>query len=171
MKVLLMTLVLMLLLAGCAAGQGGAGRSIAEEETTGLKAERDLRRPPSDSTLSYGGRELKGQLGSYCWSYGSSSMCADGAAIAPPRKQALTVPSGSEMVFRYGGQRPPYTVKAHAYTLKKGEMVFPTRSLKVHKSGGEWTIAAELPPGEYDVDVYVEEQQGGADYDFYVKVE
>jgi hypothetical protein len=72
MKVL-MTLVLVFLLAGCAAGQGNAGRTMAEEtiapsteeETTVLKEEGNLRRPP-ESTLSYGGREVKGRLGTYC---------------------------------------------------------------------------------------------------------
>ena len=174
----LMTLVLVLFLAGCAAGQGGAGRTPAEETTANGKEETtiqqgagNLPRPPSDSTLSYGGQEVKGTLGSYCWSYRSTSVCADAAAIAPPRKQVLTVPSGSEMVFRYGGQRPPYTLKAHAFTLKKGEMVFPPRSLKAHKSGVKWTIAAELPPGEYVLQVSVIEQQGDASYNFRVMVE
>jgi hypothetical protein len=71
----LMTLVLVLL-AGCAAGQGGAGRTLAEEtsangteETTAYKEETtvfeegNFPRPP-DSTLSYGGQEVKGTLGS-----------------------------------------------------------------------------------------------------------
>ena len=176
----LMTLVLVLLLAGCAAGQGdGAGSTATQEGTTANGTEEttiqqgadNLPRPPSDSTLSYGAQEVKGQLGSYCWSYRSTSVCADAAAIAPPRKQVLTVPSGSEMVFRYGGQRPPYTLKAHAFTLKKGEMVFPPRSLKAHKSGVKWTIAAELPPGEYVLQVSVIEQQGDASYNFRVMVE
>jgi hypothetical protein len=34
----LMTLVLVLVLAGCAAGEGGAGSTIAEEETTAHSA-------------------------------------------------------------------------------------------------------------------------------------
>jgi hypothetical protein len=73
-----MTLVLVLLLAGCAAGQGDAGRTLSEEttansteettvykeETTVLGGAEDFPRPP-DSTLSYGGREVKGTLGSY----------------------------------------------------------------------------------------------------------
>src|ERR687893_2767286 len=107
----LMTLVLVLLLAGCAAGQGNAGRTPAEEttangteettayieETTVQKRAGDLNRPP-DSTISYGGQEVRGSLGSYCW----GNVCADAAYPVRPPKQTLTVPSGSEMVFHFG---------------------------------------------------------------------
>jgi hypothetical protein len=83
------------------------------------------------------------------------------------------VPSGSEMVFRYGEQRSPDRVKADAFTLnKKGYPVWPSRrSLKVHGSGLERTIPAEVPPGEYVVDVFVVEPQGDANYSFHVMVE
>jgi hypothetical protein len=110
MKVL-MTLVLVLFLAGCAAGEGGAGSTTTQEETTAykeettvLQGEGNLPRPP-DSTLSYGGREVKGTLGTYCWSSGRMHVCADAPPyITPPRKKMLRVPSGSEIVFRYGGR-------------------------------------------------------------------
>ena len=46
-----------------------------------------------------------------------------------------------------------------------------SRSLKAHGSGVERTIPAELPPGEYVVDVHVTEPQGGASYFFRVMVE
>jgi hypothetical protein len=122
MKVL-MTLVLVLVLAGCAAGKGNAGSTIAEEETTAHNAQEEttvlegggnLQRPP-ESTLSYGGREVKGTLGSYCWSYGSSGVCADTVGQPRPKRKTLTVPSGSEMVFRYGRRSSPNTVEATAY--------------------------------------------------------
>jgi hypothetical protein len=169
----LMTLVLVLLLAGCAAGQGNAGRTPAEEttangteETTAYKEEttdqkragdRKWPRPP-DSTLSYGGQEVKGVLGSYCW---GNIMCADTFFIVPSRKKTLTVPSGSEMVFRYEGQRPPKKVGAEAYPLSKNGRsnaspdLNRSHSLKSHGSGVERTIAVELPPGEYVVDVFI----------------
>jgi len=138
------------------------------EETTALQGEGDLRRPP-DSTLSYGRQEVRGRLGSYC----TSTTCFD-VALMPvtPKQQTLTVPSGSEMVFRYGEQRSPDRVKADAYTLnKKGYQVWSSRrSLKVHGSGVERTIPAELPPGEYGVDVLVNERQGDANYTFHVMV-
>jgi hypothetical protein len=171
----LLVVVLVLVLAACAAGQGSAGPTIAEEttshnaeETTVLQGGGDLRRPP-ESTLFYGGREVTGSLGSYCWSYGSSGVCADTAGQPPPKRKTLTVPSGSEMVFRYGGQRSPDMVKARAYPFNKksGE----NGSLKVHGSGVERTIPATLPPGEYVVEVYVKELQGDAPYRFRVMVE
>jgi hypothetical protein len=185
-----MTLVLVLFLAGCAAGQGDAGRTLSEEttansteettvykeETTVLGGAEDLPRPP-DSTLSYGGREVKGTLGSYCWSSGKSGVCADSTFIVPPRKKTLTVPSGSEIVFRYGGQTPPKKLGAAAYPLSKNDTSSaspdPSRShsLKAHGSGVERTIPAELPPGEYVVHVYVEVPQGGASYFFRITVE
>src|SRR3712207_2266847 len=98
MKVL-MTLVLTLVLVGCAAGTGDSGSTIAEEttiynaqeETTILKGGGDLRRPP-DSTLSYGRREVTGSLGSYCWSYRGTMGCADAAGIPLPHEpQTLIV--------------------------------------------------------------------------------
>ena len=184
---LLMTLVLVLLLAGCAAGQGGAGQTPAEEETTAKGTEETTaykeettvqkraggRARPPDSTLSYGGQEVKGTLGSYCWFSGDSGACADAPFLVPSKQKTLTVPSGSEMVFRYGGQSSPDTVKANAFTLnKKGYQVYSSRrSLKVHGSGVERTIHAELPPGEYGVDVFVIESQGDANYTFHVMVE
>ena len=176
MKVL-MTLMLVLVLAGCAAGQGSAGPTTTGEETTAhsaeettvLKEEGNLRRPP-DSTLSYDGQEVRGRLGSYC----TSTACFD-VALTPvsPKQGTLTVPSGSEMVFRYGEQRSPDRVRADAYTLnKKGYQVWSSRrSLKVQGSGVERTIPAELPPGEYGVDVLVNERQGDANYTFHVMVE
>ncbi len=178
------TLVLLLLLAGCAAGQGDAGRTFAEEETTAngteettvLKGESNLPQPP-DSTLSYGGQEVKGTLGSYCW----GNMCADSVFIVPPRKKTLTVPSGSEMVFRYEGQSSPDTVKAGAAPLiaravperTSTASADPNRSrpLKALGSGVERTIPVELPPAEYAVEVFVIEPQGDAVYFFRVMVE
>ena len=197
MKVL-MTLVLVLLLAGCAAGQGGAGQTPAEETTANGKEETtiqqgaggNLPRPP-DSTLSYGGQEVKGSLGTYCWFSDGSGGCADAPPITPPRKRTLTVPSGSEMVFRYGGQNPPDKVNATAFSLnKKGQLRLPPSHkkgqpgplttptplttgypLEAHGSGVDKTIPVELPPGEYLLDVFLREQQNDASYFFRIMVE
>ncbi len=196
----LMTLVVVLLLAGCAAGQGNAGRTPAEEEstangtaettahkeeTTTLTGEGGPPRPPV-STLSYGGQEVKGTLGSYCWFSGRRGVCADsqGPSIASKEK-TLTVPSGSEVVFRYGGQNPPKTVEAGAYPLnKKGQLRIPPshrkgqpghvispHPLEVHGSGVERPIPIRLPQGEYVVDVSLKVQENGATYYFRVIVE
>jgi hypothetical protein len=199
MKVL-MTLVLVFVLAGCAAGKGGAGSTTTQEETTAykeettvLKEEGNLPRPP-DSTLSYGGREVKGTLGTYCWTSGRTGVCADAPLIFPPRKKTLTVPSGSEMVFRYGRQRSPDTVNVGAVPLdKKGQPRPPSSHkkgqprpltprpprpltsgpppLEAHGSGVERTIPVELPQGEYGVYVDVTEPQGDASYSFRIMVE
>jgi hypothetical protein len=175
----LMILVLVLLLAGCAAGEGdGAGSATTKEETTAkgteettvLKGEGHLPRPP-DSTLSYGGQEVKGTSGSYCWSYG----CADAAwPLIPGKQKTLTVPPDSEMVFRYEGQSPPKTVEARAYTLEKLQKtgtMRPDSTLKAHGSGAQRTIPAELPPGEYVLEVFVKERQNDVSYYFRVMVE
>jgi len=182
----LMTLVLALLVAGCAAGRDdGAGSAPtqeeptanATEETTVLKEETTVlvTPEPPDSTLSDGGREVKGTLGSYCWSSGNSGTCVD--SIGPPiggKQETLTVPPGSEMVFRYGGKSPPKTVEAGAYSLnklKKAGVVRPDRALEAQGSGVQRTIPAELPPGEYVLDVFVKVQQGDASYYFRIMVE
>jgi hypothetical protein len=186
---LLITLVLVLLLAGCAAGQGGAGQTPAEEETTVKGTEETTahkeetttqkgaggRARPPDSTLSYGGQEVRGTLGSYCWSYRSTSVCADSIwPLIPSKQKTLTVPSGSEMVFRYGEQSPPKTVEVAAYLLKKLQETStyrPDYSPKAQGSGVQRTIPAELPPEEYVLQVSVKEQQGDASYYFRVMVE
>ena len=177
----LMTLVLVLFLAGCAAGQGdGASSTTTQEETTAYKEETtalmggDLPKPP-DSTLSYGGREVKGTLGSYCWGSSKSGVCADAVwPLIPSKRNTLTVPPGSEMVFRYGGRSPPKVGKVKAYSLKKLQKTGtfrPDSTLKVHGSGVERTIPVELPQGEYVVEVHVEVPQGGTSYFFRIMVE
>jgi hypothetical protein len=190
MKVLT-TLVLALILAGCAAERGaGAGSATTQveptangtEKTTVLEEETTVLAfpEPPDSTLSYGGREVEGTLGSYCWSSGASSesmaTCVD--SIGPPiggKQETLTVPTGSEMVFRYGGQDPLKTVEAGTYSLNKlkkaGGVVRHDHSLKAHGSGVQRTIPAELPPGEYVLDVFVKVQQDDATYYFRIVVE
>jgi hypothetical protein len=182
----LLTLVLAFLVAGCAAERGdGAGSATPAEKTTANGTEETtvlteettalgLPEPP-DSTLSYSGREVKGALGSYCWFSGNSGACADsfGPTIASKRK-TLTVPPDSEMVFRYGGQDPPKTVEAGAYSLnklKKAGIVRPDHSLKAQGSGVQRTIPAKLPPGEYVLEVFVKEQQNDASYYFRIMVE
>ena len=182
MKVL-MALVLVLLLAGCAAGQGGAGSPTTQEETTAngadettLTGEGGLPRPP-DSTLSYGGQAVKGTLGSYCWSTHSSAVCSYAAYPERPPKPTLTVASGSEMVFRYGGQNPPDSVSFGAVPLNKNGTSTASadqtrfRSLKAYGLGVERTIPVELPQGEYIVEVFLREQQNDASYFFHVMVE
>src|SRR4028118_2169235 len=102
MKVLL-TLVLALLLAGCAAERGdGAGSATTREEptangteeTTVLKEETTVLAfpEPPDSTLSYGGREVQATLGSYCWSSGASDSFWP---LIPSKRKTLAGPPDS----------------------------------------------------------------------------
>ena len=183
----LMTLVMALILAGCAAGRDdGAGSAPTQEEPTanGIEESTVLKEEttvlaipePPDSTLSYGEREIKGALGSYCWSSGNSFVCAN--STGPPmggKQETLTVPPASEMVFRYGGQDPPKTVEAGAYSLnklKKAGVVRPDPSLKVQGSGVQRTIPAKLPLGEYVLEMSVGvNEEDGADYYFRIMVE
>jgi hypothetical protein len=142
----------------------------ALEETTAASAT-PLSGPP-DSTLSYGGREVRVSVSaSYCWGGG----CFDGVETIPPRNKTLYVPSGSEMVFRYEAPRPPKKVSVSAASFdERGPFGEPTGSggsLKAHGSGMERTIPAELPPGEYGVRVYVTDPQGDPHYLFRVMVE
>ena len=180
MKVL-MTLMLVFLLAGCAAGQGDAGQPSTEdttangtEETASPTGVGDLPQPP-DSTLSYSGREVKGMLGTYCWTFGNSAEDSFGCVDAfwpppiPSKQETLTVPPTSEMVFRYEGQNLPRTVEAGAY--EKTAMMRPEHSLKAHGSGVQRTISAELPPGEYVLEVSIEKQRYNASYYFRIMVQ
>ena len=83
------------------------------------------------------------------------------------------MPPDSEMVFRFGGQRSPDKVTATASPLNKKGQPRPLTSphpLEAHGSGIERAIPAELPLGEYVVDVFVTVQQGDVDYFFRVMV-
>ena len=179
-----MTLVLALLVAGCAAERGdGAGSATKQEEPTANATEEptvyqedslptvlDIPEPP-DSTLSFGGQEVRATLGSFCWSSG----CADSFwPLIPSKRKTLTVPPDSGMVFRYGGQNPPKTVEAGAYPLKKHQktpMIRPDHSLKAHGSGVQRTIPAKLPSGEYVLEVFIKVDQNDASYYFRIVVE
>ena len=195
MKVL-MTLVVVFVLAGCAAGEGDAGSPTTQEETTAYKEETTvleggdhIPRPP-DSTLSYGGREVKGTLGTYCWTSGKLNACADG--IGPgvgAGAKMLRVAQSSGMIFDYGGKGPLDSVAPTAYPIGRGnELVgmggfcilqpsegrskLRSADLRVVRSArDQMKIPAELPPGEYVVDVDVTVQQGDASYYFRVRVE
>ena len=94
--------------------------------------------------------------------------------VIPSRQKTLTVPPDSEMVFRYGGYSSPNTVEVRAYSLEKLQKTGtyrPDSTLKAQGSGAQRTIPAELPPGEYVLDVLVKDQQGGSDYYFRVMVQ
>ena len=183
LKVLVNLALVLVFAGGCAAGEGNAGSTIAEEETTAHSAQEEttglergygIPRPP-DGTLSYGGREVKGTLGSYCWYSDNSGGCVDKVwPLIPSKQKTLTVPSDSEMVFRYGGQSPPDKVEVRAYALNKLQKtgtMRPDSSLDNKASGVQTTIPAGLPPEEYVLEVSVKElPDSGAGYYFRVIV-
>jgi hypothetical protein len=182
----LMMLVLALLVAGCAAGKGdGAGSATTREEPTATGTEETivykeettvLAVPePPDSTLSDGGREVHGTPGSFCWFSENSDGCGDASwPVIPSKQKTLSVPTDSQMVFRYGRQSPPRMEEVDAYSLKKLQETGtfrPDRTLKAHGSGVQRTIPASLPSGEYVLEVSVKEQQNDASYYFRIMVE
>ena len=129
---------------------------------------------PPDSVLLFGGRAVTGELGSYCWSSGSGGSCVDAVyPLVPGKEKALVVPAGSEMVFDYGGEAQPGSVRAGAEPLGADGKPADSLSspLKVDGSGGRVTIPAELPAGDYVVDVFVAVPQGDASYFFRVVVQ
>ena len=143
------------------------------EETTALEETTSFNQAPPETTLSYGGREVRSSAApSYCWVSG----CVDGLPRAPSRHKTLTVPSGSQMVFHYESQSPPNKVTATAARPYEGQSPYkltqgPKRSLEIHGSGVERAITAGLPPGEYLVFVHITAPEGEVSYIFRVVVQ
>ena len=86
------------------------------------------------------------------------------------------MPSGAEMVFRFGGQGPPNEVSASATELlgrvdTNGGGLGREFSLKARGSSVERAIRARLPPEEYLVDVHITAPQGDVPYIFRVVVQ
>lgn len=129
---------------------------------------------PPDSALLSGGRAVTGEVGSYCWSSGSGGSCVDAVfPLVPDKEKALAVLAGSDMVFDYGGGAPPGSVRAGAEPLGADGKPADSLSspLEVEGSGDRVTIPAELPAGDYVVDVSVAVPEGDASYYFRVVVE
>jgi hypothetical protein len=180
-------------LSGCGTtpDSGSKGGSDPSERTEGSEpADSSGSSRPPESTLSYGGQSVTGELGSYCWSWSSGAICAD--VVGPPvpdEEETLTVPAGSVMVFEFGGSRRLRSMRAVAYPLdrgnevrsphgprflepSKGRSMLATKALKVRREGGTGDIPAELPEGEYVVEVFIRLLGGGsASYYFRVVVE
>ena len=128
---------------------------------------------PPDSALLSGGRAVTGEIGSYCWSSGSGGSCVDAVfPLVPAKEKTLAVSAGSDMVFDYGGEGPPDSVRAGAEPLGPGGKPADPRSspLEVGGTADRVTIPAELPAGDYVVDVSVTVPQGDASYYFRVVV-
>ena len=199
-------------LAGCAAWQTARGSEQQDrvrrdhqrpkppvEESTAVRREAregtakpampQISEPP-ESTLAYDGRTVTGEIGSYCWSSaGLPPTCADTAGIpVAHEQQMLTVPTGSMLMFDYGGRRRPDSVEAGAYPLEQeqrwldgadgtrlmrprwGRSALAMQDLGVRREGDRTHIRAELSPGEYAIEVSVLVPKGDASYYFRVAV-
>ena len=161
---------------------GGRSRTSGPDITASAPEDPSVPEPP-EATLSFGGRTVTGELGTYCWSTGCADAAfpVDGAGdLTPPDTGQLVVPAGSEMVFDFGGGQPS-SVGATAYPLDQEDgpssgpderVVMPRgERLRVESAGGRTRIRGDLPPGTYLVDVvFVQVVDGDASYLYNVAV-
>jgi hypothetical protein len=154
----------------------------AKDRTVTHQEEPFVPKPP-DSTLSFGDQTVIGTLGSFCWTGG----CGDARTLVPPKREALTVSAGSVMVFDFGGSRRLASIGAVAYPLGRGNEVrkhhslrflepgegrrlLATEDLKILREGDRAEIPAELPKGEYVVQVHIRLPGGEGDAVYYFRV-
>lgn len=189
-KPYLLLVALALFVSGCATatGPGGTGgeeptkRGGGEPTKTGGE---DPATPttmmipePPGSTLSYGGETVDGGLGSYCWSAGGAGGCADAFAVVL-EEETLEAPAGATLSFAYEG-RALDSLSVAAYRAdregrggpRQGDMFLPptrggaAKDLPVRRSGTRARIVADLPAGEYVLDVFARMPEGDASYGF-----
>jgi hypothetical protein len=184
----LLSAAIAVLVSGCAAATGpddtGGGKtSKARGEdpkppTTMMSPSTMMFPEPPGSMLSYGGETVEGGLGSYCWLTGGSGGCADAFAIILG-EEALEAPTGATLSFAYKGKAlDSLSVAAYKAGREGGgggredDMFLPAsrgggaKDLRVRRSGTRARIVADLPPGEYALDVFARMPQGDATYGF-----
>lgn len=157
----------------------GCGRQAEEApshtehrgHTTGREEERSGSGPP-ESTVTFEGRTVIGELGSYSWSSGGGGLSADAVPTVPPKGEALAGPANSVVVFDFGGSWRLSSVVAEAYPLGGGNEVrsrhgfrylvpgggrsaLTAKALEIRRQGNRAEITTELPEGEYVVEVSV----------------
>ncbi len=118
---------------------------------------------PPGSTLSYGGETVEGGLGSYSWVMGGG--CAHAFAIIHG-DETLEALAGATLSFAYRGKAlDSLSVTAFRAGREVGgggredEFLPPpwrkgAEDLRVRRSGARARIVADLPPGEYVLDVF-----------------
>ncbi|HEV2745391.1 MAG TPA: hypothetical protein VGV91_19710 [Rubrobacter sp.] len=131
---------------------------------------------PPGSTLSYGGETVEGGLGTYCWTRGGGGGCSDAFAIILG-DETLEAPAGATLSFAYGGKALD-SLSVTAFRAgregrgggREDEFLPPSwrkgEDLRVRRSGTRARIVADLPPGEYVLDVFARMPQGDASYGF-----
>jgi hypothetical protein len=182
-KRILLCVAIAFLVSGCAAATGPeddrGGRETSKARGEDPKTPTTMMFPePPGSTLSYGGETVDGGLGSYCWFMGGSGGCADAFAVILG-EEALEAPAGATLSFAYGGKAldslsvTAYRADREARGGPREDDTFlpPYRSggaehLPVRRSGPRARIVADLPPGEYVLDVFARMPQGDASYGF-----
>ena len=138
---------------------------------------------PPGSTLSYGDVTVEGGLGCYCWAMGGGGGCADAFAIILG-DEALEAPAGATLSFDYKGKAlDSLSVAAYKAGREGGggdledDMFLPpsrgggAKDLPVRRSGPRARIVADLPPGEYVLDVFARMPRGDASYGFRLNLE
>jgi hypothetical protein len=187
-KRILLCVAIAVLVSGCGAATGpddtgGGGTSKARREdpkppTTVMSPTTMMFPEPPGSTLSYGGETVEGGLGTYCWLMGGSGGCSDAFAIILG-EEALEAPAGATLSFIYKGKAlDSLSVAAYKAGREGGggsredDMFLPPsrgggrKDLPVRRSGSRARIVADLPPGEYVLDVFARMPQGDASYGF-----
>ncbi len=161
---------LVLASAGCAQGppdQTGEARPRATEATSEQTRPRTSSPEPPNATIAFRDQRETGELGGYCW----AGACTEATLVVPPEGEALDVPSGSELLFEYGGDRPPSKVEARGYPLVHGKVDRNARRLRVTHPGARTRVSVELPHGEYAVELLVRVPEGSAFYYFRAAVD
>ena len=138
---------------------------------------------PPGSTLSYGGETVDGGLGSYCWTMGGAGGCADAFAVVL-EEEALEAPAGATLSFAYEGKALD-SLGVAAYRADRESQGGPrqddtfllpsgggaAKHLPVRRFGTRARIVADLPAGEYVLDVFARMPQGDAFYGFRLNLE
>lgn len=182
LKLSLLFVAFALFVPGCAAATGpddtgGGETSEPRREDSAPQTTMMFPEPPG-STLSYAGETVEGGLGSYCWFMGGSGGCADTFAIIL-EEETLEAPAGATLSFAYRGKAlDSLSVAAYRAGREGGggdreddEFLPPSRGggakdLRVHRSGTKARIFADLPAGEYVLDIFARMPQGDASYGF-----
>jgi predicted small lipoprotein YifL len=162
------------ILAGCGQGapippddESGEAHQKATEATVEKTEPRASLPKPPNGTLAFESQRETGKLGGYCW----DGVCTEATFEVPPGGEALSVPSGSNLLFEYSGTPPPSKVQAKAYALVRGKAERAGEALRVTRVGAKTRIPAEVPRGQSVVELFVKVPGGSMFYYFRIVVD